>query len=176
MTMYPDYQDIVSEAAMFLLKEKQDKYFRYYPLKTVMKLLAKGKELYSLNQDIQLRRIVSIEERGLQTFHELTTFKGSRVIMGTEMQLFIDTFWLPLPEVEFHEKLYEYDYQMDHFYLTYITHIRDLGKRQWSFKFTSEDDSGIILNNLIIRTPSPQILAEEKTAWQKANDDLLINH
>ena len=172
--MYPDHNDVLSEKAQIFLKEKNDRYYRYHPLKAVMKMLEQGKEIYSLNQDIQPRRIVSIEERGLQNFHEITTFKGSRLRLGSQIQLFIDTFWLPLPEVEYHEYLYEYDLMYDYFFKTYITSIIDLGKRFWAFKLTTEDDTGIVINNLIIRTPSENVLKEEKTAWERANEEVIL--
>ena len=172
-SMYQDYHDILTERAQFLLKEKDDRYYRYYPLKKVMKMLEKGMELYSLNQDIQPRRIISIEERGLQMFHEVTTYKGANIWMGEQMQILVDTFWLPLPEIEFHEPLYEYDMMYDRFFETYITSIRPLGKRMWAFKFTSEDNSGTVINNLIVRTPTDEILSE-KSAWEQANEEILL--
>ena len=173
--MYRDYHDVLSEKAEFLLKLKpDDRYFRYYSLKSVIKMLEKGMELYSLNHELQLRKFVSVTERGLQKFNEVTTFKGSKLWIGSSMQMFIDTFWLPLPEVEFHEHLYEYDFNFNYFFQTYITNIKAIEKRHWAFTLTTEDDSGYITNNLIIRTPNEALLQDEKTAWERANEEVLL--
>jgi hypothetical protein len=148
---YPGVYNCISEKARILVKEKEQQYFRYEKIKRVLKLLEDKRVLYSLNYEDRLVRVVSVVECAIQNFTEVATFAGSRIFIGVEGQLCVDNVWLTIPEVEFHEKIFEYDILSGHFKETFITTIKPYRKKMEAFQISTEDDTGLIVDNLITR-------------------------
>ena len=155
---------ILSEKARILVKEKQDKFYKYIPIKKIIKLLEKGKELYSMSNKQMLNQILSIEFVGLQEFYELFTFSGGKLYIGIDCQVYVDDEWVSMEEIVYYEKLYYYDILGDLFRDTFITQIAPSGTFR-GYKVAVERNDGIIVDSLIIRfenDPEPEEINESE--------------
>lgn len=150
--MYQLNQFCTLATSRILVKEKNSKFFTYKTVKNIYKLLESGTELFSLDDNMLLNKITHVENVSLQEeFIEIRTFSGSRLIIGTDVHIFVDSVWLYLNELEFHEKIWEYNFLKDFFHPTYITHIQPYIKKTIGYRVYAENDSGIVMNNLIVR-------------------------
>jgi len=148
--IYPVILSCLSEKSRILCREKDQIEYTYKPLKKVIKLLDEEKEIYSFSPILVPNRITAIEEAYLQDFTEITTFIGSRISLGAETEVLVDDEWLKVYEMEWHEKIYIYDVLGSAWKDTYITSIKPV-KKHFGFRVFSENDTGIIVNNFLIR-------------------------
>jgi len=144
---------ILEESAKILVKEKDQRYFTYKPIKKIVKMLAEKKVLYSLGFDLALNKILDVQFVGLQDFFEVKTFSGSKIKIGIDAEIYVDGEWVRVEEILFHEKIYEYNMLQDVFRDTFITHIDKSGNYR-AYKISIERPEGIVINNLIVRFES----------------------
>ena len=148
--MYQDFSVCVSDKAKILVKEKDAKHFEYIGIKKLMLALDNKKELYSLDLHSKLHKIVRMEYLTPQDFFEIRTFTGSRILLGVENELYVDTFWVKVNDLIYHEKIYEWDFLKNLYIDSFITKIEYYGKRL-AYQIYSEKDTGFIVNNILIR-------------------------
>jgi hypothetical protein len=143
------------------VKESEKKYFTYKTVKQLGDLTDKGIELYSLDDNMQLNKIVSVEGVSVQEdFWEIRTFSGSKLIVGADTHIFVDGTWLLIDELEFYEKIWEFNIIKDYFHPTYITHIQPYKRKDLAYRIYAENDSGFVMNNFIVRFQG-EIIREE---------------
>jgi hypothetical protein len=159
MNWYIEDLNCTAETTKILIKEKDDKYFIYKPIKKIIKLLEANKELYSFNPKVQLNKIHKIEFLGIQEFFKISTFSGSRILLGKDAEIFVDGDWIKVFELRFHEKIYEYNLIRELYLDTFITDIAYYGKGK-GYRVIFEDENGIIMNNLMIRFPAKKQTVE----------------
>ena len=142
----------ITDTMRVLVKEKEDKNFKYKTIRKIAKLLEKGVELYSFNPNNPLVKILKIEYVGLQEFYKIKAFSGSQLLLGKEAEVFVDGDWLKVYELRFHEKVYEFNIIKNLYLDTYFTDIYYHNKQK-AFKVHIDDEYGIIVNSLMIRFP-----------------------
>ena len=121
-------------------------------IERILKLLEEDKkELYSLDQNASINKLLKIECIGVQEIHEVKTFAGARICVGKEVEFNVDNVWIPLEELLYHEKIYEYSLVKNRFVETYLIKI-EAYKKMLAYKLFAEKNTGIIVNNLMIRT------------------------
>jgi hypothetical protein len=148
---YTEYNSCLSNKAKILLKEKNDKFMAFVPIiKLIEMLQVPKKEYYTLDQNSHLHRVKGIEFIGMQEFFELQTFSGSTILLGHDTEILIDTFWLKARELEYHEKIWEYNFLMGNFEETFITKFEYIGIEK-AYQVYSEKNTGMIIDNLLIR-------------------------
>jgi hypothetical protein len=149
--MYNEDFCCVAEKSKILVKEKGKKFFTYKPVNRVIKLITEKKiELFSLDTKYGLNKITKIESIGSQDFYEIKTFSGCTLYLGKDTEICVDSEWLPMNELLFHEKIFVYDVLNDMFHDTYITSIKKY-RHMKAVKIYSENEYGIVVNNFMIR-------------------------
>jgi hypothetical protein len=148
---YPEIQSCISEKSKILIREKDKQLYTYKTLKQVAKLLSEKKEIYSIGEKLKVNKILSIEEAFVQEFWEIKTFSGATIYIGNMTEIFVDGSWIYTPELEYHERIYVYDILHDIFAATFVTSILPSTKYLKAYKVYAEHDTGIVVNNFIIR-------------------------
>ena len=156
--IYQEYLSCLSDKAKILLKEKNDKYLAYVPILNLLTMFQdKKKEYYTLDEHSHLHRVKGIEYVGMQEFFILETFSGSKLYLGQDTEILVDTQWIMAHQITYHERIYEYNFLNNHFQETYITMFEHYGAMK-AYQVYSEKDTGMIVDNLIIRFDNTQPL------------------
>jgi len=148
--IYPEILCCLNGKSRILCKEKDEKRYTYRPLKKVIKLLDEKKELFSFSPVLEPNKIIAIEDVYVQEFIELTTFNGSRIMLGNEAEVHVDGEWLKVYEIEWHEKIYIFDILTNMWRDTYISSIKPY-KKDFAYKVIAENDTGVVANNFLVR-------------------------
>ncbi|MCK9331036.1 MAG: hypothetical protein M0Q94_14265 [Candidatus Cloacimonetes bacterium] len=151
--IYEQNLDCVSEKAKILVKQKEDKYFKYLNIGKLAYLLEEKKEMFTLNANYKIDKIIKIESIGLQEFMEIKTFSGSKVLIGQEAEVYIDDEWILSNQLRFHEDVFEYDIFKNDFKETFIMDIQQ-NKKSKAYQVFTEQNNGFVVNNLLVRNNS----------------------
>jgi len=159
--IYPEILCCLNGKSRILCKEKDETHYTYKTLKKVIKLLEEKKEIYSFSPVKVPNKIIAIEDAYAQEFTEITTFNGSRIMLGSEAEVHVDGEWLRVYQIEWHEKIFIYDILSNMWRDTYITSIKPY-KRDFAYKLHAENDTGIVANNFIVRFIESVVAIEEQ--------------
>ncbi|MDD4154981.1 MAG: hypothetical protein PHY08_00220 [Candidatus Cloacimonetes bacterium] len=151
--IYEQNLDCVSEKAKILVKQKEDKYFKYLNIGKLAYLLEEKKEMFTLNANYKIDKIIKIESIGLQEFMEIKTFSGSKVLIGQEAEVYIDDEWILSNQLRFHEDVFVYDIFKNDFKETFIMDIQQ-NKKSKAYQVFTEQNNGFVVNNLLVRNNS----------------------
>ena len=148
--IYKEESSFVDEKSRILVKEKDDKHFKYLTVKKLINHLENDKTYYTIGKDLELNKITKITFVGVQDFVELRTFVGSKLFVGKGTEVYVDDEWIKAEEILYHEKIYQYNLLDDTFRETFITKNDPASKRR-SYRIETENSEGLVVDNFIVR-------------------------
>ncbi len=143
-----DEPKIIYEKSLIWAKTDEQKLYSWMTPLKIEKLINDKKKVFTLSNTHSDTLITKCEFAGQTDLYEFRLYSGAKVICSEFIEFNIEKIWVPMKEINLHEKIMELNILTNHFYESYAISITKIENVR-AYLIDSTDHVGIVNSFLV---------------------------
>ena len=139
---------LLYEKSLIWAKSEDQKLYSWMSPKTIEKLLLDKKKVFTMSNIHTDTLISKCEFSGQMDLYEFKLYSGAKIICSEFVEFNIEKIWVPLKEINLHEKIAELNILNNHFFESYAVSVKKVENVK-AYQIESADHVGIVNSFLV---------------------------